>query len=57
MARKSAPARQNFPADPRTTLAPTPRLDDTQLPVTESERVLFATCFGTLIDQILAEPD
>lgn len=57
MARKAAPARQNFPADPRSTLAPTPLPDDTRLPVTESERALFAACFGKLIDQILAEPD
>ena len=57
MARKFAPARQNFPADPRSTLAPALPPDDTYLPVTESERALFAACFGKLIDQILAEPD
>jgi hypothetical protein len=38
-------------------LASTLRPDNTSLPITESERTLFAACFGQLIEQILAEID
>src|ERR1700739_3973044 len=57
MGRKSASAQQNAAIVPNTTLAPARPAVYTQLPVTESERALFAACFGKLIDQILGEPD
>ncbi len=55
MAKKAAqPHRRdtkNYPSD----VAPHLRPDDTNLPITDTERALFATCFGPLIDKILAE--
>lgn len=46
----SSPLRQEPLAS---TLGP----DDNRLPITDTERALFAACFGKIIDQILAEPD
>jgi len=57
MARKAALPVAILPQAPQNSLAPTPRSEDTRLPITDTERALFSACFGRLIDQILAEPD
>jgi len=57
MARKAAASVKKAANEQFMALATSSRPEDTRFPVTESERALFAACFGRLIDQILAEPD
>ena len=57
MRRNTAPVLHKPTVEPLIVLAPDPHRGDNRFPITESERLLFAACFGKLIDQIFAESD
>jgi hypothetical protein len=57
MRRNTAPVLHKPTVEPLIVLAPDPHRGDNRVPITESERLLFAACFGKLIDQIFAESD
>jgi len=57
MARKANLPNKKLDANPVDQLARSLSDDNTCLPITDTERALFAVCFGKMIDQILTEPD
>lgn len=57
MARKATKIADDEVIGTQYQLAPAAPVEHNPPPVTEAERKLFALCFGSLIEDILAEPD
>lgn len=57
MAREANKFADHTPVDAQYPLEPAPPVEHNLPPITETERKLFALCFGSLIEDILAEPD
>jgi hypothetical protein len=57
MARKANKFADDTPGDAQYRLEPARPVEHNLPPITETERKLFALCFGSLIEDILAEPD